>query len=116
MSDDSEKALERTQALFDFLQGRVPEGYKIPKNEIPRLTPDQAWTVVWYLGNLYWRVPDHIERCELCGELFDTERSGDVLDYGRAPYHFCDNCMETETWYRKARRNPDRNARPEPRG
>ncbi len=99
MTDKGEKPpaeptdLERTQELFDFLQGKVPEGYRIPADHIPTLTADQAWTAVWYLQNLYWQVMDHIERCNVCEELYDTEAEGDCLAYGESPYHFCEGCM-----------------------
>lgn len=87
--------LERTEELFEFLQGRIPEGYSIPAQEIPRLDADQAWTVVWYLGNRYWQVPDFIERCDVCGELYDSEREGrfreaDEVEYGRPSGFRCD--------------------------
>ena len=78
--------------LFDFLQGTVPDGYKLAADDVPHLTPAQAWTVIWYLGNQYWQVPDHIERCDICGELFDSNRDGVCLDWGEAPYHACDDC------------------------
>ncbi len=84
--------LARTQELFDFLQGKVPERCEIPKAKIPTLTADQAWTVVCFLGNLYWQVTDYIERCDVCGDLHDTNSEGDCLDYGEAPYHFCESC------------------------
>lgn len=115
VSDRTRDSLERTQEVFDFLCGECPKGYRVSKSHMPQLTPDQAWTVIWYLGNQYWEVPDFIERCDICGALFDTNSSGSILDYGRAPHHFCDDCLDTDTWYRKARRNPDRNARPDPR-
>ncbi len=85
--------LERTEELFDFLQGAVPEGYQIALDHVPKLTEEQAWTVIWYLGNLYWQVKDHIKRCAVCGDLYDTEDGGDCLDYGKRPYHFCDECV-----------------------
>jgi hypothetical protein len=106
--------LALTEELFAFLQGKVPEGYKIKRRHVPRLTEDQAWTVIWYCANL-GRLDvfdDSIERCDVCGTLYNRNSSGDCLDYGRAPYSFCDNCMDTEQWYKKARRNPDKNLRP----
>jgi hypothetical protein len=84
--------VDRTQELFDFLQGEVPENCRIDPARVPRLSSDQAWTVIWYLGNQYWQVTDHIERCGVCGDLFDTHSGGDCLDYGKPPYHFCENC------------------------
>jgi hypothetical protein len=98
---DERTDLERTEELFAFLQGTVPEGYHILDDNVPRLTPDQAWTVIWYLGNQYWQVTDHIERCGVCGCLFDTKSEGDCLDYGTGPYHFCDGCIYSEEYEKK---------------
>jgi len=58
---------------------------------VPQLTADQAWTVIWYLGNQYWQVPDFIERCDVCGDLFDSEQEGGYHEEG-PPYHYCDTC------------------------
>ena len=102
--------LERTEELFQFLQGKIPAGYRIRKSHMPKLTADQAWTAIWYLGNQYWQVPDFIERCGVCGDLYDSQREGDCLDFGKSPYHFCDACMHTEIASKKRRSklNPDR--------
>ena len=81
-----------TEELHQFLQGNIPNGYRIKEAEVPKLTADQAWTVVWYLGNLYWQVTDYIERCGVCGDLYDTQSEGTCLDYGGSPYHFCGAC------------------------
>lgn len=90
----TDKDLANTLELFLFLQGMVPSGYNIPEERAPKLTADQAWTVIWYLGNKYWQVRDCIERCCVCGEIYDSERGGQCLDFGAAPYHFCDGCDE----------------------
>lgn len=103
--------LERAQQLFGFLQGVVPEGHKIAKKNCPKLTPDQAWTVIWYLGNQYWEVPDFIERCDVCGDLFDSNREGATLDYGKGPYHFCDSCEGSDEFRKKVMRHPDKTER-----
>ena len=98
MPVDRENALERVEGLFRFLQGEVPKGCVIEAESVPRLTADQAWTVVWWLGNRYWQVPDIIRRCDVCGVLYNEERSGDVLDFGNAPYYFCDSCMDSDEY------------------
>lgn len=104
--------LERTQELFEFLQGEIPDGYRIKRQSVPKLTAEQAWTVVWYIQEQHWQAPDHIERCELCGDLYNSHSEGDLLDYGKGPYHFCDGCMNTSEYNRKSRRNPDKSLRP----
>ncbi len=111
MSEVKHDPLEKAQELFDFLQGRLPDGYKIPRKERPKLTADQAWTVIWYLGNKYWQVPDFIERCDLCGELYNGHQEGACLDYGGLPYFFCEQCRDDEQFEKKMRRNPDKQAR-----
>lgn len=105
--------MERTETLYALLQGKTPEGCKIPKKEMPKLTPAQAWTVIWWLGNQYWKVTDHIEKCEVCGDLYDTHCGGDMLDFGKAPYFFCDSCMESDQYRKKAMspKNPDKEQR-----
>lgn len=112
MSEENDKDLERTEALFGFLQGGLPKGCKIGRGHQPKLTADQAWTVIWYLGNQYWQVTDRVERCDICGSLYHSWQGGQTLDYGNAPYSFCDNCMDTDAYRKKAARNPDKNARP----
>lgn len=104
MSLREDTALERTQELFKFLQGTSPDDYHVAPRSMPRLSPSQAWTVIWYLGNQYWQVPDHIERCDVCGTLYDSHNAGDCLDYGRPPYSFCDDCMEDEKYAKKLKR------------
>ena len=91
MADKREPTeLERVEKLFAFLQGNVPKDCVIPVEEVPNLTPDQAWTVIWYLGNQYWQVSDDIGRCGKCGELYDTAIEGTHLE--EPPYHLCGNC------------------------
>lgn len=111
MSDESKKtALERTEELFQFLQGQLPEGYTIFRKKRPKLTADQAWTVIWYLGNQYWQVTDHIERCDVCGDLYETWSEGGCLDFGKAPYFFCGSCRDGDEYAKKekSKLNPDR--------
>lgn len=113
MKNDYEKELKLVRELFDFLQGRLPAGTIVALKDRPKLNADQAWTVIWYLGNQYWQVPDYIERCCVCGDLYHAHTEGDCLDFGRAPYHFCDSCMEGEAFKKKAmsRANPDKQQR-----
>lgn len=62
--------LNKTEELYAILQGEVPASCSIAADSIPRLTPDQAWTVIWY--------------------LFDTERGGQIRE--TEPFYLCDNC------------------------
>jgi hypothetical protein len=114
MSTEPERdELQRTRDLFAFLQGEIPKGCSYKRKHQPKLTADQAWTVIWWLGNEYWQVKDYIEGCCVCGDLYDTQREGDCLDYGKAPYHFCESCRDGDEYAKKMRRNPDKEQRKE---
>ena len=106
MSDDEREPLDRCEELFAFLQGKVPESCRITRKNVPNLTADQAWTVIWYLGNEYWEVPDYIERCDICGDLYDSNDSGECLDFGKSPYFFCGGCLHSQEYERKAKKAP----------
>lgn len=112
MSEENDKDLEKTEELFKFLQGIVPEGYHIQRGHVPKLTAHQAWTVIWYLGNQFWQVKDCIYRCDVCGDIYHSWQEGACLDYGKGPYFFCDSCMEKDVFRNKqnSRLNPDRAA------
>ena len=98
---DKPDALEMTEELFAFLQGTVPEGIRLEDDAVPNLSADQAWSVVWYLGELHGQVADYIERCDVCGTLYNSRSEGECLDYGSEPYHFCDGCTGGEEYYDK---------------
>ena len=99
----AEEDLGKTEDLFTFLQGEIPIGYRIVDAHVPHLTPDQAWTVIGYLGNLHWQVPDFIHRCGVCGDLYDSEREGVCLDFGGPPFHFCEAyCCEAKAEAKRA--------------
>jgi len=88
--------VEVIDQLHRFLQGEVPDGYRIGEERVPKLTADQAWTVIWYVQELHQQLSVEIERCDVCGEIYDSANSGDCLDYGESPHHFCDGCYYSE--------------------
>ncbi len=88
----AEEDLGKTEELKAFLQGEIPDGYHIVDAHVPHLTDDQAWTVIWYLGNLYWQATDFVYRCDVCGDLYDSEREGEYIDSEEPPFHFCEDC------------------------
>ena len=103
MTDKYEKDVEKVRELFEVLQGRFPEGYTMKDEAVPKLTPDQAETVIWYLGNLHWQVPDHVERCDVCGEWYNTWSEGETNDHEPGPVFSCGNCIDSEETRRQRR-------------
>jgi len=97
--------LERTIELFEFLQGKVPEGMEL--DDVPRLNPDAADTVLYVLRERFkgWSIPDSIRRCDVpgCGEWFDSDGEGAYLGFGEPPYHFCSDCEDGTEYEEKIR-------------
>ncbi len=93
MAETKREPLDRIQEIFDFLQGTVPPGMSIPAAHVPHLTGDQAWEVIHYIQELHSELPDHIERCDVCGTMFDSANEGGYTEDG-PPHHFCDPCWD----------------------
>lgn len=98
--------IDQVKELRQFLMGDIPDGFIIPEDAIPKLTPSQAWTVIWHLGNLYMGVGDNVSRCDVCGDLFDSESDGSILDFGDSPYSFCGGCEFSEEFSEKLEKAP----------
>ena len=63
--------------LFRFLKGeKLPEGTHC---KMPKLKPKLAFTVIWFLQEHMHCLPDNIEQCQGCEDLFDTDSEGYYL-------------------------------------
>ncbi len=78
-------SLEEVEKFYNFLQGEVPE--ELTLQSPPKLTADQAFTVVYYLQEIFQILPDKYEKCLMpeCNALFDSENEGCAA-------LFCDSC------------------------
>jgi len=92
---------EVVEQLYEFLQGTVPAGYRIVPERVPKLTADQAWTVILYVQELRLQLSDEIDRCDVCGDIYDSRAEGTCLDYGDSPYHFCGACEYSDEYQDK---------------
>lgn len=96
--------LEKTEIIYDFLMtAELPEGFISEVADFPKMTADQAFLVIYILQESCGFIPESIEKCDACDELFDSDSSGFYLDeqyelngktlpkkyYG----HWCDNCV-----------------------
>lgn len=82
--------LEWIEEFYRFLQGAIPESVSIAPHNRPKMTKKQAFTVIWYLQEHFPLLPDNIEQCFECKELFDTHCSG--LYWETKGRHYCDGC------------------------
>lgn len=113
----TEITLEQVDELMEMLTGGdLPEGMSI--REQPRLNRKEAFSVIWFLQEQTRVLPDNIEMCGVCEELYDTEYGGYTVDSDEAPdeWHtehgvtaamlkendgaiFCSAECECEYWY-----------------
>lgn len=66
--------LTEARELYTFLQGRGPKGFRLPKR--PRLGKRASFTVLYVLQEQFRLIPDTIEQCDACLELFDKAEGG----------------------------------------
>lgn len=85
--------LEWINEFYDFLQGEIPKTILI-KNPV-KLNPEEAYSIIWYLQEHFSLLPDHIEKCDNCNQLFDDHNSGYYSEEGNEiGHHFCDGCID----------------------
>ena len=60
---------------------KVSQLYKYLTGEFrPKLSQNKAFGLIYYLQETIHCLPDHIERCDVCGELYDSWAEGYYLD------------------------------------
>ena len=84
--------LEWIEEFYEFLQGECPESIHFVRGHQPKLSQKKAFSIIYYLQEHFPVFPDHIERCDNCGGLFDTNCSG--LYWETKGQHFCDGCEQ----------------------
>ena len=71
---------EQIVEFYDFLQGKVPEGMTVKKP--PKLSQEQAFTVIWFLQEHLCVLPDNFEQCSTCHVIYNSDFEGFYLDCG----------------------------------
>ena len=82
--------LQWIDEFYQFLQGKVPDEMQCGKGNQPKLSPKKAFTIIWYLQEHLRILPDHIEQCDVCKELFNTWSEG--IYWESKGKHFCGGC------------------------
>lgn len=81
--------LEWINEFSAYLQGEKIES--LSGHFKPKLTRQQAFRVIWYLQEHFPILPDSIEQCSKCDDLYNGHSSGYYSEKQGA--HFCDSCM-----------------------
>lgn len=105
LTDNYVSPLDQANKLFEYLKGELPEGIDC---FTPKLSSKEAFSVVWFIQEIIDCLPDHIEICQHCEELFDTNKEGYslseeyTLDGKPLPEeyrgHWCDSCVPQVDW------------------
>jgi len=92
LTDHYVSPLDQVNKIYEFLHG-----FK------PKLSYKKAFSVIYFLQEHIRCLPDHIEQCQDCLELFDADKEGFCLsnDYEldgkdlpeKYHGHWCDNCV-----------------------
>ena len=78
---------EQTQELMSMLtEGWLPEGWSLTHQ--PKLTPEEAFSVIYFLQEYLRVIPDHFEQCCICKELYDAGCEGYSIDGTDDPDEF----------------------------
>jgi hypothetical protein len=73
---------------------------------LPKVSTKQAFAVIYFLQKRLHVLPDCIEQCSVCKELFDTDSEGvyggdEDDDDKKKKHHFkfyCDNCIPDDLY------------------
>ena len=85
--------VEKLSEFYRFLTGEeMPSGIKMKRGTAPIMTEKKAFAVIWYLQEHLPVFPDHIERCDSCGEIFDSWSEG--LYWESKGRHYCGGCYD----------------------
>ena len=69
---------DKIDVLYKYLMGiELPDGVHC---RMPKLSANKAFSVIGFLQEIMHCLPDCIEQCDSCKELFDTESSGIIID------------------------------------
>jgi hypothetical protein len=100
---NEENELNRLELFYRYLQGEeLLDGVKC---ELPKLTSDKAFEVIWYLQEIAHFLPSKYERCDNCGDLYNSDAEGINCErdgkcycgycaFNDCNYESCEECIE----------------------
>ena len=92
LSDEKRKHFSDIDWINEFylyLQGEKVDGIGGDKPYI-KLSQKKAFHIIWYLQEHLRILPDNIERCDICGKLYDSNQEG--LYWESKTKNLCGGC------------------------
>jgi hypothetical protein len=88
----SANLIENVTEFYNYLQGKQrPSGFG-EGLLMPQLSEDMAWEIIYVLQEGLRIIPDHIVRCDNCGDLYDTDSGGRYSELEGKFY--CECCLD----------------------
>ena len=89
-SKRTDSDLDKINEFYEFLQGNLPEGMHLGRGHGVKLSKNKAMSIIWYLQEHLSILPDNIEKCSICGDLYDTWSSRHYSE--KQGKHYCGAC------------------------
>jgi len=90
-SIDTRSDLEKIDEFYKFLTGEVvPKNIHLSKHATPKMTEKKAFAVIWFLQEHLRILPENIEKCSECGDLYDSNCEG--VYWEKKGKNFCGAC------------------------
>ena len=67
-------SLEDVEKFYRFLQGELPPELTMKRH--PHFSGKMAFRIIYYLQEIFHLIPDRYERCQTCGEIYDSYAEG----------------------------------------
>lgn len=85
--------IEKVREFYRFLIGEeIPSNISIQSGRRPKMSEKKAFSIIWYLQEHLSVFPDHIERCDICGSLYDTDSEG--IYWETKGKFYCGGCCD----------------------
>jgi len=83
-----EEELTRINKLYEYLQGKLPKGVTC---YAPKLSREQAISIIWFLQEITGCLPQKYEQCSVCEEIYNSESEGHYSELTKE--HYCEYCL-----------------------
>jgi len=83
------KLLRLVNTLYEYLQGTLPKGVEC---FTPKLSEEDAFSVIWFLQECIGCLPAKYEQCSICKEIYNSEAEGHHSELNGESY--CGGCWD----------------------
>lgn len=89
-TDRTDSDLDKVTEFYDFLQGKIPENISLGRGHNPKLNKKKSFAIIWYLQEHFSILPDNINQCSICQDLYNSDSTGHYSE--KQGKHYCGSC------------------------